>query len=155
MDTNLNKIVWQTYEHAPQERSVDWFWGAGLVIVVGALLSFIFSNFLFAIIIVLGGGTLMHYQKRGPELMDFELNERGVKAGKTFYPYENLNSFWVVDKQAQAKLLLESKRTIMPLIDLPLDGANLVEVKTFLARHLKQEKHEESIINILAERLGF
>jgi hypothetical protein len=155
MEQNLNKVTWQAYEHPPQERSVDWFWGAGLIIVVGAILAIIFSNFLFAIIIVLGGGTLIHYQRRGPELMEFELNEQGVRAGKTFYPYENLDSFWVADKQAKTKLLLESKRTIMPLIDLPLDGADLVAVKTFLARHLKQEKHEESVINLLADWLGF
>ncbi len=155
MDQNLNKVTWQAYEHSPQERSVDWFWGAGLIIVVGAILSLLFSNFLFAIIIVLGGGTLIHYQKRGPELMDFELNEQGVKAGKTFYPYENLSSFWVADKQPKIKLLLESKRSIMPLIDLPLDGANLVTVKTYLANHLKQVPHEESIINVLADWLGF
>ncbi|MDO8183646.1 MAG: hypothetical protein Q7T49_01500, partial [bacterium] len=107
-----------------------------------------------AIIIVLGGVTLIHYQHRGPELLDFELTDTGVKAGKTFYPYDNLDSFWVADKQPKVKLLLESKRTIMPIIDLPLDGADLVAVKTFLARHLKQEKHEESVINLMADWLN-
>lgn len=153
-NTSLPPITWQAVEYERPPRSADWFWGLGVLMILGIILSLIFGNFLLAIIILLGGFVLIKQNKQEPVLTTYEVNNDGVRAGNTFYPYKNLDSFWVAYKQERPKLLLESKRSFMPLIDLPLGDTNPQALHNFLLKRLKAEEHEESIINALADWLN-
>ena len=151
-NTSLPPIRWQALEYERRERSSDWFWGLGLLMIVGSILSLIFGNFLLAIIILLGGGILLKQNKSEPMMIDFEAGPEGIKAGRTFYPYKNLDSFWITT-EGTPKLLLESKRSFLPLIDLPLGGTDPKTLYNYLSKKLKAEEHEKSFINVLADWL--
>lgn len=150
----LQPIRWQVLEYDPRQSNPDWIWGLGLIMVVGIILSLLFGNFLFAIIILLGGVILISYARRQPELIDYEINTEGVRAGHRFYPYTQLDSFWIIGDQPTKKILLESKRSLMPLIDLPLGNTDPLMAYNYLAKYLKPEKHEQSIFSLIADWLN-
>ena len=89
---NREKLEWQAPEYEEKERSKDWFWALGVIIVTAALASIIFQNYFFAALIVLGGALLWTFAKRPPEIIAYELNNQGLKIKTRLYPYENIKS---------------------------------------------------------------
>ena len=154
MENGSEIITWEVLEYPERERSVDWFWGFGLVAIIGIIVSIIFSNFLLAIILALGAFTLGTFARRSPSLLQVELSAKGVKFGSTFYPYKNLKSFWVTETPGKEKLLLESERTLMPIIDIDLGPINRDRVMNFLKRYLEVKEHEESFLDAIGDWFG-
>src|SRR3989344_2554918 len=72
-------IQWEAAEHKHKERSVDWFWTVGIVVVAGAITAIILENFLFAIVILLAGFAITLFNARRPVVHEFELSQRGLR----------------------------------------------------------------------------
>lgn len=147
-------ISWEVKEYEHRERSTDWFWAIALLAGVGAVVSIIFNNFLLAVIILLAAVSLIMYARREPETQTVELSPAGVKIGRTLYPYKNLKTFWVTDEDERCKLLLESTRSIMPIIDVKAPSARRDEIMEYLNDYLPALEREESLIDALGDWFG-
>lgn len=147
-------ISWEVKEYEHLKRGVDWFWAIALLAGVGAVVSIIFDNFLLAVIILLGAVSLIMYAKREPENMSVELSPAGVKIGKTLYPYKNLKTFWVTDENERCKLLLESTRSIMPIIDVKAPHGRRDEIMEYINDYLPALEREESLVDALGDWFG-
>jgi len=149
-------IQWSAPEYEHKKHSVDWFWAVGIVAVSLAIAAIIYQNILFAILITLGAFTLLLYAARRPHVLYFELNQKGVRIGDTLYPYHTLRSFWLRENHKGAVVVLESKKTLMPHMSVPLaHDVEPDEVHAFLAEHLPEEEHQESVSEVLMDYLGF
>ena len=73
------KISWSAPEYEEQERSPDWFWALGVIVITGSLAAIIYSNYFFAILIILSGSLLWFYSKKSPELVNYELTSKGFQ----------------------------------------------------------------------------
>lgn len=147
-------ISWEVKEYEHFEHGPDWFWGVALVAIVGGLLAIFFDNFLLAVIIALAAASLVMYGKREPVMLTVELSADGVRIGKTFYPYKNLKTFWVTEAGERTKLLLESTRSIMPIIDVRAPMARREEIMNYLNDYLPALEREESLIDALGDWFG-
>jgi len=158
---NEDKISWSAPAYDHQEHSADWYWAVGIIVVSLAVAFFIAKNTLLAIIVVLGIGTLLARAKHVPEMLECELSRKGVRAGKNLYPWESLESFWVLEEHktekeyASAKLLLTSQKPLMPHIVIPLGGAPIEEIRDALASMLPEEHQIEPLPDRLMRKLGF
>ena|SRR3989344_2533282 len=153
---NTTKLLeWLDYEYDHYDKSADWFWIVGLVGILIIVLAIVFRNFLFAIIILIGTFTVMMYAVRRPELIHFQITSRGIKIKNDFYLYKNLHSFAIKDDQPPYKLSIESSRQFLPHIIIPLGDADPDQVRGLLAKFLEEEPFDESIVDMLAEYLGF
>ncbi|OHA60097.1 MAG: hypothetical protein A2589_00230 [Candidatus Vogelbacteria bacterium RIFOXYD1_FULL_46_19] len=146
---------WLDYEYIHYEKSSNWFWIVGLAGLLGIILSIVFKNFLLAIILLIGTLTVMLYGARVPELVHFSITNRGIKAKDDLYPFKALKSFSIKDDDYPFKLVIESDRLFMPHIIIPLGDAEPEEIRAILAKFLPEEPYEESLIDILADSLGF
>lgn len=151
------KISWQHYEHAHNEKSVDWFWTVGIIAFGGIVLSIFFKNFLFAIIIALFTGISFLLVNKPPRLLIFEVSRKGVRAGNVLYPYSLLESFWVEDTDYNDKILLKSKKPLSPLIIIPFDSTKIDPelLRDYFLDYLDEEELEEPLHQIIMERFGF
>ena len=86
---------WSAYEHEHVPRGSDWFWALGIVAVSAALTSILFHNVLFAILIVAAATILSMLANVPPDLMQFEISDRGIRVGETLHRYKEIISFWV------------------------------------------------------------
>jgi len=153
MDT-WEKLEWTALEYEDKNRSRDWFWALGVIVVTSAIASIIFGDYFFAVLIVLGGGLLGFFAIKKPDTIHYELNEKGLKIGSELYPYENIKSFWV--QEMPAILFIKSERIFMPIISIPIEHSMLEEVHdVFTFVHVPEEEMKEHASDKIMESLGF
>ena len=151
-------FIWEAHEYFFQEKTPDWYWAVGIITVCVAVLSIIFGNVLFGLIVLIGGFILSIFAARKPTLLRFELNKSGLLINKRLFPFSSLESFFVEDNRhhdMQSKLLIKSQRVIVPLIVIPLEGIDPEDIRDFLLDHLLEEHHAESLGQKIMEGLGF
>ena len=148
-------LEWEALEYEHRHKTADWYWGLGLVAVLGAAASIYFGNLLFAGVIVLGAFLLGMYAARPPKMERFAIEDRGVTIGKIFYPYQTLESFWVHDHpETQPKLFIKSKKFFVPLIIIPIAGVNPDDIREMLLHVLIEEEHHESLAEHIMHWFG-
>lgn len=155
------RLSWVAPEYEHIEHSADWFWALGIISLSLAVAFVIAGNALLSVIILLGVGSLLFYAKHPPKMMACELSKKGVRAGSTLYPWESLESFWVLDghdgtKQIhEPKILITSKKSLMPHIVVPLSESSIEEVHQALAHMLSEVHQAEPLPDRLMRKLGF
>ncbi len=147
------KISWVAKDFIKPERSSDWYWFAGIIGIGVSFLAIYFGNILFALLILISLFALFVQSSVEPSDKKFELNRKGVVSGEILYPYSTLESFWVIDEDGwdRDRLLVKSKKTLMPLIVIPL-GKDVTpeQISDFLLEYLNEEQMEDSQINKLS-----
>ena len=108
-----------------------------------------------AVLIVIAGFTVGLLSIRRPKDIEVKINNRGIKAGTEFHSWSGLESFWLEEETDPPKIILISKRFLLPHIIIPLGDVNFGDVHDVLLEHLPQVEHHESIVDVLAARLGF
>lgn len=149
-------LEWDAPEHEHKERSSDWFWSAGIIVGALVLMSIIFSNIIFGILILVSTGSLALFINRVPENVHVTVNESGISRDKTFYPLDTLSSFWIDTEHSHKKLILKSKKSLMPLIVVPLsEETNPDELRELLLTKITEEPHSLPLVEKILEYLGF
>ena len=93
-----------------------------------------------------------------PRIVEYEISRKGVRIADTLYTYSNLESFWIIDEDGyeRDRILLKSKKVLVPLIVLPLgDAVDIEEVSEFLSQYLDEEEMAEPLSEHLMHWLGF
>ncbi len=154
-DTAL-RISWQIEEYSHKEKTNDWYWALGIIAAFSCAIAVIYNDILFGVFIILGAAILGFYAKRPPEVIDIMIDETGVTIRKYLYAFEKLKGFAIHTHEGGSFLLIESGRTLIPVISIALpqdlDTDALVE---FLSEKLPEKKLEEPISHRLMEHLGF
>ncbi len=149
-------VSWQAPEHHHIEKGGDWFWILGIIVIVGSVTAFFFGNFLFAIVIFIGGLTMAMIANKAPLVLDFAVSTRGLRVGNVLYPYSTLESFYIdEDHPTGPQLLAKSKKLFMPLIIMPLPEDYIHDIESILEIRLPEEHIEEPIANKILEIFGF
>ncbi|MBP6883947.1 MAG: hypothetical protein KBC06_01805 [Candidatus Pacebacteria bacterium] len=153
MNENL-KLEWTALEYEDKERSKDWFWALGVIVVTSSIASIIFANYFFAALIIIGGAMLGYFATQKPSTISYELNARGLKAGTRLFPYETIKSFWV--QEIRPTIFIKSERFFMPIISIPIEGNMIAEVhEIFSAQGIPEEEMKEHISDKIMDTLGF
>lgn len=151
-----NKISWKALEYKRKDKTVDWYWAVGLISLAIVITSFVMHNALFAILIILSTIVLLSFSIIAPKIIEISVNQKGIAVDKEMYPFATLEAFWVesTDKENQ-KILLKSKKLIMPLIAIPLEELHHLDVREFLLKYLPEVEMHEPLSQKIMERLGF
>jgi hypothetical protein len=148
-------LRWSTYEHEHIERGGDWFWALGIVAISVALTSILFGNVLFAILIVVAAFTVGIIARTPPELMEFELSDRGIRAGDTLHRYDEIISFWVEDGDGREPLLLvDTTKFMSPNLIIPIEGVDPTLVRAFLQERVEEVPIKEPVSHKILEFFG-
>ncbi len=159
----MEKLEWSALEYEEKERSNDWFWALGVIVVAGSIASIIFGNYFFAILLIISGILLGFFAIKKPEIVPYELNNKGFKIKSRLYPYEKLKAFWVekdpsamLETNNKPMLFLKTERFFMPILGIPieLDIANSIHT-IMLEKEVLEEKMTEHPYEKIMERLGF
>ena len=152
----MDTISWQAYEHKKKDRSVDWYWAVIIIALSIAAIAFIINNGFFALLIILGTMTLLFFSVKEPRLFDISLDSRGLIVGKDMYPFATLEEFWVdITDTDEPKILFKSKKTMMPLIVVPLEDHHHLDVRDFLLQYLEEKEMHEPLSQKIMDKLGF
>ncbi len=150
------KLEWIALEYEEKERGNDWFWALGVIVVAGSVASFIYGNYFFGLLLIIGGILLGVFAVKKPDLVFYELNEKGLKIKNRLYPYENIKSFWVQKEGEKPMLFIRSERLFMPIISMPIKQNLAGEIKGFmLSNNVLEEEMKEHVSEKIMDSLGF
>ncbi len=150
------KISWKALEYKRKEKTADWYWAVILISLAMVVISFILHNVLFAILIIISTSILISFSVLEPKIVIISINQKGISMDKDLYPFATLEAFWVenTDEDNQ-KILLRSKKMIMPLISIPLEEHHHLDVREFLLQYLQEVEMHEPLSQKIMEKLGF
>ena len=151
----MEKLSWSALEYEDKERNADWYWALGIIVITSSLAAVIYGNYFFAALLVLSGILLGFFARKKPDMVNYELNDKGLKIRNRIYPYENIGSFWVQIEPKQI-LFIKSERLFMPILAIPIEPDMAVDIHAiFFERNILEEEMQEHISEKIMEVLGF
>ncbi len=150
-------ITWRAAEYEYAGKRASWYFiiiGATAVLTISALWQ---HNFFFAVFVLIAGTMLIVLGKKRPRVVNFTINEKGVGIGKyQFYDYDDLEGFDIHERPHRLdEILLKRKTTFNPFVKMPIDSKNAPKARVILTSYLEETEYNESLIDILADWLGF
>lgn len=128
-------------------------WQIGIAIFF--TLSFFFflwqKNF-FGIILILIISFLIFFSPIKKGETHFSISKRGVRIEKEIFPWSNLKSFWIFEEPPE--MYLESKKSYLPYIIVPLPEDFIEKAREILLKFLPEKETERSFFDILSKKLG-
>lgn len=152
---NIESTRWSAPEYPHREKTADWYWVLGILTIAGSAAAFILGNILFSLLILVGAFTVALFAARHPRTVEFEIDQRGVRADTVLYPYSSLASFWIIEGTEEQKILLRSVKKFMPYIIIPLGDINPLRAHEFLIKHLPEEEIVEPLSHRIMDYLRF
>lgn len=153
---NLPEIIeWQAYECLHGKRTIDWFWGVGLVSLLIGVVALIVGNPLLAVLITIGAGAVVVVSLKTPELNYYALTTRGVIEKDTLYPWSELEVFWIIEDHSPV-LLIRSKHTFVPILDFPIpETIDTQLIHNYMFQYLDDEPLRQGTLQQIMNWLGF
>ena len=151
-------MEWETPEYEHFDKDIGWFKGVIIITVITVILSLLFKNIFLALILLVGGFTVMLFGAREPQMMTVKLTRKGILINKDLYRYEKLNSFCISDQHGEErahKLIIEADRTFIPHMVILLNNVDEEAVRDYLLQYLPEEHHEESFADVLFDIVHF
>jgi len=151
-----NSISWKALEYKRKEKTADWYWAVIIIAISIVIISLIVRDGLFAIFIILATGTLLVFSIREPKFVDIRIDPRGFTVGNDVYPFATIHEFWVdISDKHNEKIILRSKRAVLPFIVIPIEEQHHLDVREFLLKYLPEKELREPLAQKIMERLGF
>ncbi len=154
-DVNLGEVIynWTIKEYEKYERGSRWYLVMGIFAILLIGFAVISANYLFALIIVLFAIILVLQEMNEPVELDFAITETGVVIGNKFFPFFEIEKYWLIYNPPEIKTLYFEPKTILKhRISIPLDDVDPIELRSYLNQYLVEdiEREEEPI----SDRLG-
>lgn len=147
---------WEALEFTYYEKTASWYVVTALVGIILILYALFTKNPVMTITFILIFSVIFLYANKKPLTIKFSITPKGIKLGDRIYYFDCLESFWMFYNPPHVKYIsLKSKKTLMPIIRIPLGKANPLEVRKILLQYLPEEEQHESLIDILARIVRF
>jgi len=123
----------------------------------GALLVFLFaSNPLFALLLAFFGVlVIIESKKEKAPTSVVALSETGVHLDDDHHAYHTLHSFWIdYEPGGKKELTVRTRKLLTPVISIPLEETDPLEVRAYMVSYLPEKEHEASLIEAVLRRFG-
>jgi hypothetical protein len=156
MEPSARAITWEGPEHHHIEKGNDWYFALFIIVIALCIVAVMFGNALFAMVIGLAGGALALSASKRPAIIPYGVTVRGVRIDDRLYPFPTLAAYHIDEEDPRGpQLLLRAKRSLMPLLVLPLPSEYIDDIEDLLREQLPQEELEEPLLLKVLELFGF
>ncbi len=163
-------ISWKVKEYVGSPKSRNWYIMATIAGILMIAYAIFTSNYIFALIIVFGAILIILTDKSNSSTMEVVISDEGVRVGKEFYLYEQLDNFFMVYRPDNGikNLYVEFKRFARPQVSevakswkhewllwlvnmirtrlsIPLDDMNPLPIREKLLNYLKENEERTDI----------
>lgn len=135
---------WQHQEFVPYKKSIWWYGISIAVLALAVWASVFFDNIMFGVFLVLFYLVVLLTDKETPEMIEFTITPDGLKAGKLFHYYKDIDHFYVIYKKDGIKnLYFEFRNPIKGRLIVPLEDQDAVAIRDFLLKYVKEDLDRE------------
>jgi hypothetical protein len=152
---NKTILTWQAPEFIAHQRGKKWFLIAGIVVLLLVLYALYTNSATMAIAFIVLAGVYYLTHNQNPKIIDVRITELGISVADKFYPYNMINSYWIVYNPPYVhNLNLRLSNKTFSKVVVQLDVQDPVEVRKILAKELPEiEGESESMAEILIRLL--
>lgn len=148
-------ISWRAPAHFYVEKKPDWYWTVGIITLAIAAVCGIFGQIITGIFVVVAAVALVLHASHPPKMINCEINDRGIIVDKTLYPFLSLESFWIPHDEYPHKILLKSRKLVMPLLVIYIEEVDPEKIREVLLKYIAETEHSEPFLKHLLEKFGF
>jgi lipid-A-disaccharide synthase-like uncharacterized protein len=148
-------IEWLAPEHYHTEKKPDWYWSVGIITLSVTAVTFIFGNVISGIFVLVATAAMVIHVSKPAKALSVEINDRGIMVEGILYPFVSLESFWIPHDEYPHKLIIKSRRLLMPLIVIYIDDTDPEDVREILLKYIAETEHHEPFLKHILERFGF
>jgi len=154
-DYGNSLMSWQAPEYERQEKGRTWFVGAAVIAAFLIAASIWTRNYLLIIIIALFAIILYILHKKEPLIISIKITEKGIRFGDKFYPYKNIEEFWIIYDPPAKTLNIKTKNTFFPQVSIEIEDHDPLKIRDLLLEYIEEneDKTEETNGEKLARRL--
>jgi hypothetical protein len=151
-EQKLSEVIfsWQQPEYLKYKKNIWWYVASAAVLALLVLWAvadgrwFGGRNYLFAIFLILFYLLILLYEIREPEIVDFFITPDGIKFGRKFYPYNELENFFIIYEDRGIKnLYIDFKNPLKGRLIGSLENQDAVAIREFLLAFLKEDLERE------------
>lgn len=148
-------LRWSAYEHEHVERGIDWYWALGIVAVSIAVTSILLHDFFFAVLVLVSAVTIALLARTAPELVHFELSDKGIRINGALHRYSEILAFWVEDDHdGNPLLLIDTLKWLSPNIVIPIEHIEPSLIRAYLKERVEERHMKEPFTHKVFEFLG-
>lgn len=149
-------LRWSAYEHEHVIRGRDWYWALGITAICVAIISIIFHDVLFALLIIIAAVTIGMLANVPPNLVQFEISTRGIRIAGILHRYDEIISFWVEEEHHTGRplLLIDTIKFMSPNIIIPIENIDAHVIRAYLLEHIDEVPMKEPVSHKILESLG-
>lgn len=149
------QLSWGIKEYHEHPRGMFWYFVAVVLAIALIIYAISVRNFLFAFIVIMFGVILITHNLRSPGDYQFAITELGIKFGQRFYPWKDIDQFWIAYEPPEVKTLYFEFGGLRPRLPIPLEETDPNQVREILKEVLEEDtsKTEEPISDWLARVL--
>ena len=87
-----------------------------------------------------------------PDMVSYEINEKGLKIQNRIYPYEKIKAFWVQKplsddgKEMTPALFIKSERLLVPIFSVPIEEINVNKIHNII--DIEYNKSTKKFVNL-------
>lgn len=146
-------ITWIVDAYEQRDKHPDWFWAVGIISVAVAVAAIIYNNFLFGVLVLLGGASIIYFGVKKPHELEITIDDAGVTINDVFHPYQEIKSFYVNVEEDQLYLVFD--RTFLSKVTIALGEMSPDPVRMELIKHVDEREEKESVLDKFLDRFGF
>lgn len=146
-------LSWQAREYDFVPKGDSWYWAVGVIAGAAAIAAIVLSDYLFAVIALLAGFSVMLLGSNPPKRHTYRLTDRGFMIGDRLVPYRDMVAF-AIHEGEEPSLNIETT-TMMGVISAPLVNVDRRRIEMELKnQNVDEVEYIHSFVNALASRIG-
>lgn len=154
-EIHLETISWEIPEYKHIERSIDWIWGAGIIILLCAIISAVLGNYMFAVFILVGGSSIVLFNVRSPRTILIQIKTEGFSIGNETHEWKKIKGFRIKKRNDGKLLLIQTAERFLPIRSIPAPEELSEKIKESLKKVIPTiDDLDESPMVVFMEKLG-
>ena len=125
-----------------------------LVIIVALFVIFRQGQVLITFFSLLLFVFILHVKIRH-KIIKVSLSKGCLQFGERIISYQEIESFWIIfEPRGLKELSLRQKSWHSAYLKIPINNQNPIQIRNFLLNYIPEERHEDSIFDILGRKFG-
>lgn len=149
-------VNWTASEYVAHDKNISWFILVMLASVgVAGIIYLITRDRISPVVVIVLGGAFAAFGARKPQVLEYSINNTGVRIGQKQYPYGMFRTFSTIEEGAMRSILLMPLQRFNLPISVYYDPAEEQQIIEALATYLPHEERSISMIDNFMRKIRF
>lgn len=139
-------ISWESPEYIQHEKGVIWYLAAIACALILCVYAIFTANWTLVLALIVLAAVYYRIHGFPPQNVKVKISKTGIKINSKEYPYQNIDSFWIIYNPPSTKTLnLKSNSRLLPDIAIQLGDQDPSELRAYLVSQIREREGREEL----------